>query len=519
MLVRRAAPGNISLMVIRDSTVEIAAVELLDDGKRAPGAIFPPLSVKNKILFAFGDTMDGFNTTAIATFHLFYLTAVCGLSGSLAGASVFISLLIDGFVDPLIGSLSDNWHSRFGRRHPFLFVSIFPLVLTLGLTFSMPRSLTGFWLFVYATVVILIMRIAYSAFSLPFLAMGAELTSDYVERSRLIVYRVFFNTMAALLTTFLGYRVFMAGGTGLLNRAAYIPFGWSIAAMMGIGMLICAFGTLNQRYRLHSPARSSAPIGRRLIAEVIEIFRSRSFVVLFTVVLLFWISQGSAGVLALHAAKFFWKLPNEIIQYMAISTAMGGLAGIPMAGLIARLLEKRTVVAWTLIVNCAQQGLLPVMRIFHLLPDNGPLLYGILVGLVFVYGLSGAVSGIFFQSMMADATDEHELLFGSRREGLYFAGITLSAKSAIAVGALIGGVALDAIGFPRDLSQNISLALHLPAKAITELGIVAGPLPAVISVVTLVLLLAYRIDRSRQMDITQRLAQRRANPARNDHPA
>jgi len=180
MLVRRAAPGNISLMVIRDSTVEIAAVELLDDGKRAPGAIFPPLSVKNKILFAFGDTMDGFNTTAIATFHLFYLTAVCGLSGSLAGASVFISLLIDGFVDPLIGSLSDNWHSRFGRRHPFLFVSIFPLVLTLGLNFSMPRSLTGFWLFDYATVVILTMRIAYSAFSLPFLAMVAELTSDYV---------------------------------------------------------------------------------------------------------------------------------------------------------------------------------------------------------------------------------------------------------------------------------------------------------------------------------------------------
>jgi len=128
--------------------------------------------------------MDGFNTTAIATFHLFYLTAVCGLSGSLAGASVFISLLIDGFVDPLIGSLSDNWHSRFGRRHPFLFVSIFPLVLTLGLTFSMPRSLTGFWLFVYATVVILIMRIAYSAFSLPFLAMGAELTSEVVVDCR-----------------------------------------------------------------------------------------------------------------------------------------------------------------------------------------------------------------------------------------------------------------------------------------------------------------------------------------------
>lgn len=505
-------------MVIRDSTVaEAAAADLVADDAQ-PGTTHGPLSIKSKVLFATGDTMDGFNTTAIATFHLFYLTAVCGLPGSLAGASVFISLLIDGFVDPLIGSLSDNWHSRLGRRHPFLFVSILPLVLTLGLTFSMPRGLTGYGLFAYATVVILIMRIAYSAFSLPFLAMGAELTSDYVERSRLIVYRVFFNTMANLLTTYLGFRVFMAGSNGLLNRSAYIPFGWSIAVMMGIGMLVCAFGTLSQRHRLHKPAKSSAHIGRRLVAEVVEIFRSRSFVVLFSVVLLFWISQGSAGVLVLHAAKFFWKLPNEIIQYQAISLAMGGLAGIPAAGVIARMFEKRTVVAWTLIVNCAQQGVLPIMRIFNLLPDNGPLLYAILIGTVFITGLSGAVSGIFFQSMMADATDEHELLFGSRREGLYFAGITLSAKAALAIGALIGGVALDAIGFPRDLSQKLSLALHLPAKAVMELGVVSGPVPAIISVITLLILLAYRIDRRHQMRISRELAQKRATADQTRRP-
>ena len=120
---------------------------------------------------------------------------------------------------------------------------------------------------------------------------------------------------------------------------------------------------------------------------------------------------------------------------------------------------------------------------------------------------------------MADATDEHELIFGSRREGLYFAGITLSAKAALAVGALIGGVALDAIGFPRDLSQNVSLVLHLPARAIMQLGIVSGPLPAAISVVTLLLLLAYRIDRAHQMRISQELIQPSARAHRTDgHP-
>jgi GPH family glycoside/pentoside/hexuronide:cation symporter len=226
-------------------------------------------------------------------------------------------------------------------------------------------------------------------------------------------------------------------------------------------------------------------------------------------VLLFWTAQGTAGVLALHAGKFFWKLPNEMIQYIAVATAAGGLAGIPTAGVIARFVEKRAVVAGTLIINCAQQGVMPLLRIWHLLPPNGTTLYAILIVLAFLLGLSGAISGIFFQSMMADATDEHELLFGSRREGLYFAGITLSAKAAIAIGALIGGFALDAIGFPHDLSRNLNAALHLPRSSVDALGIVSGPLPAVISVVTLVLLLAYRIDRAAQERIAGELAARR----------
>lgn len=469
------------------------------------------IPIKTKILFACGDTIDGFSTTAIATFHLFYLTAVCGLSGSLAGISVFFALWVDAFIDPLIGSVSDNWRSRYGRRHPFLFVSILPMALGLGLAFSVPHSLSGTSLFIYATAVSLTLRISYSVFTLPFLAMGAELSSDYVERSRLIVYRVFFNTVANLLCTYFGFRVFMSGSQGLLDRDAYTPFGWTCAALLVMGGLLCAFGTINQRHRLHAPSTVGGSVGLRFFSEIAEIFRSRSFVILFATVLLFWTAQGTAGVLALHANKFFWKLPNDIIQYVAVSIAIGGLAGIPVAGVIARFVEKRTVVATTLIVNCAQQGILPLLRIGNLLPPNGTALYSVLVMLAFLLGLSGAVSGIYFQSMMADATDEHELLFGSRREGLYFAGITLSAKAAIAIGSLIGGFALDAIGFPRDLSRNFAAALHLDPTSVLQLGVVSGPLPAAISMASLVLLLAYRIDRATQQRIATILIARRAN--------
>ena len=69
----------------------------------------------------------------------------------------------------------------------------------------------------------------------------------------------------------------------------------------------------------------------------------------------------------------------------------------------------------------------------------------------FLGGIGASAALIGFQSMMADAADEHEILFGARREGLYFAGISLSAKASSGIGALIAGLVLDLIGFPHGL--------------------------------------------------------------------
>src|SRR5579862_6800857 len=73
-----------------------------------------------KTVYGSGALVDGMTSTAVNTFLFFYMTAVCGLSGSLAGISLVVALLIDSVADPLIGSLSDNTHSRFGRRHPWM---------------------------------------------------------------------------------------------------------------------------------------------------------------------------------------------------------------------------------------------------------------------------------------------------------------------------------------------------------------------------------------------------------------
>ena len=109
--------------------------------------------------------------------------------------------------------------------------------------------------------------------------------------------------------------------------------------------------------------------------------------------------------------------------------------------------------------------------------------------------LAARIATISFQSMMADATDEHEHLFGARREGLYFAGITFSAKASSGLGAWIGGIALDVIGFPHGVT-NPALLARIPAETIRNLGIAYGPGASIFTAVAVAVLMTYKLTKA-----------------------
>src|SRR5580658_3049869 len=134
-------------------------------------------------IYGTGALVENFTTFAIGGLLFFYLNEVCGLAGGLAGTAIGLTLIVDAFVDPLVGSISDNSHSPRGRRHPFMIASILPLVILFGMLFSMPHGLKGWPLFWYALAILFSLRVALSFFTVPYMALGAELTDDYAERS------------------------------------------------------------------------------------------------------------------------------------------------------------------------------------------------------------------------------------------------------------------------------------------------------------------------------------------------
>jgi GPH family glycoside/pentoside/hexuronide:cation symporter len=468
-----------------------------------------PLSPVQKTIYSAGDFVDAVTGVALGQFLLFFLTAVVGMSGSAAGTVLALTLIVDAFADPLVGYVSDNARGKFGRRHPFMLASVVPLAVSIGLLFSIPRFSSPILLFGYVMAVLLLLRFAYSVFILPYIALGAELARDYTDRSVLMVYRNFLNICANLLTVVLGFGIFMSGPNGLLTRANYAPFGWTCAAIILVTGAISAFGTLGVRNRMYAIAAPERSAAARVFGELRDVFRNHSFLVLLGTIVIFWISQGTAISLSVHAYTYFWKITPATIQIVLICGTIGLFSGVPVCAYLLRHLEKKVVCTWAIVIVCTLLFLPPVLRIAGLLPEGGRGLEVSLCAFSFVSSIVLTNVFISFNSMMVDATDEHDLLFGVRREGLYFAALSFSGKAALGVGSLVAGVALDLIHFPSDLAAHLHQVIA--PLTIIELGLITGPGAAAISALSAFAMTRYRISKSELLRIQAELRKRNGN--------
>jgi GPH family glycoside/pentoside/hexuronide:cation symporter len=489
---------------------QTASTEPLSAGQEAALKRSGRVGVGLKTIYGAGNTVDGMSAYVFGTFLFFYLTAVCGLSGSQAGVALFLALVIDAVADPLIGSISDNSGSSFGRRHPFMIASALPIAIMFGLLFSIPVTLSGWPLFGYITAMIIGLRIALSLFNVPYVAMGAELSDDYAERSSIVVFRILFTVLATLAATTLGFGVFLKGG--LITRSAYLPLGWTCGAIMGGAALMATLGTLGARGRLHPATPNHGSVLTRFVAEIVEVFRNPSFRALFLAAVIFFVAQGVGGTVGLHANKYFWRLPTSVIQSLGYAVAAGLVVGLPVSFLMGRFLEKRTAVMIGLLVIVGCQCIPSTLQIIGVMPQGEALHWILIVNTMLAYAMI-TVSLVAFQSMAADAADEHEHLFFARREGLFFAGLSFASKAAAGGGTLIAGVLLDLVGFPSNVAAHGGEHLVVSHATYVGLGIIHGPVAGLGTLIAAVLLIGYRLDKKAHAKLLGELGARRAQVA------
>lgn len=480
----------------------------------------PPLSTFTKVSFGIGASGEAITNVAFNSFVFFYYTVVLGLSGTLAGLAVTLALVSDAITDPLMGTISDRFKSRFGRRHPFLFFTAIPLGIAFFLVFSPPAGFEGFELFIWFTGFTILMRTLLTLYAVPHLALGAELSTDYHQRSTVMGYNNFFGFIGGASISWIGYTWFFNktpdGTNGLLIASAYPNFALFAAVFISGSIMLCAWFTKDRIPYLPQPPEDQLPFRPvTVFKEMFSAMSNRNYLNLLLGFFLLSLMLGVHETIGLHMGTFFWELEPSQLRFYVFGSITGYVIGFTTTTPFHRKFDKRNTIIFS-VVGLAFFGALSVnLRLLGIFPTNSfAYLFPILVFVsIFSYG-SGSILNISVMSALADIADEHELATGRRQEGIFYSARTFFAKSTSAVGHLIGGIALDLIEFPSKAVPG-----EVPLETIYKLGIVYGPMAMVPGLASMFFYRRYKINRTRLREIQVSIAAQKAATAEAASPS
>jgi Na+/melibiose symporter-like transporter len=444
-----------------------------------------------------------------------YYTTVLGLPGTMSGLAIFIALCVDAITDPLVGSISDHFRSRWGRRHPFMYFAAVPMGLCFYGLFAPPDGLTQNQLFAWLVSFAIGVRLFLTFYMVPSSALAPEMTTNYDERTRLVSYRWLIGWMGALTVVMTGWLVFFADqevvGDGRLNPDNYPQLGLFAGVLVAVAILVSSAGThsIIPKLKKIDVAGSIFSI-TRFARDAKAALSNHSLRMLLGSSLFAAVALGVSEVLGTYMNTWFWEFPSSQIGLLAAFQIIPLIMGFAMVGPISKRWDKRTA-TMGLALFAILWGPIPVlMRFAGFAPENGsPLLVAFIMGHGLFLITAAIQIGILNSSMVMDATDEHELESGERREGTFISVTTFTGKAVSGFGNFIGGIVLDVIDFP--VGQVDAAVGNVPQETITNLGIIAGPGLVIFYLCSLVFIYRLKLTRERFSEISSALADRAAD--------
>jgi glycoside/pentoside/hexuronide:cation symporter, GPH family len=421
--------------------------------------------------YGIGSVGTGIFTTVPGLLLLTFMVRQLAVPPAIAGVVILAPRLWDMVTDPLAGSLSDRTRTRIGPRRPWLLAGSLTLPVAFVLLFRVPE-LSGTAAALYVLVVYLFGATAFTVFQVPYVALPAEMTEDYDERTTILAYRIAFLTVGILIAGAAAPQVLSAGGGG---RAGYALMG----VVIGVVLFVVLFGAFvgTRRIPLVEPTRATAPFREQLRA-------------------------------AAENRPFFWLLGCFVVQALGVGAMLAGVdffaayvledaeqTAILFACLVAPALVTMPLWAWVGHRFGKKTGFTACILLFGaggfcLLaasPDRLPFVYVV----VFLMGTAYAGTQMFPLAMLPDtiAADTHRT--GLRRAGSYTGVWTAGEKAGFAVGPAVLATLLAVTGFVETEGGAI---VDQPPAAITGIVVGFAVVPAVMVLSSLLLLRHYDLD-------------------------
>ena len=413
------------------------------------------IPVKLKLGYGIGALSYAIPFQIISGFFLFYANSVLGISGTLSGTIIAVSIFWDAFTDPIMGYISDKTSPKvlFGRRLFYVFIGAIGLAISNFFLWSIDVKLPGLAKAVILGLMLILVKTFSTIFTTPYLALGAELSNDYDERTSVQSFRTAFYFLGFMFPVIVGLGIFKVTD----NTENFSLF----ALTTSIIIIVCAAISIavSRRKSLFPSAKKTRRSGfigllkESGIALKCNDFRNISITLLFVNM-----AMGVVSAAGLHTFSFTFYLGDREKMIVLGSLFAMALIAQPIWVIIARRFEKKIALKACLFINL---GVAIAFLIYVLnnvwVSEN----YLAIVPLSVVMGFSIGGSIALPYSMISDTVDKDAYNTGVRKEGVFYGFATFMYKLSQAIAIFSIGALLDIIKFNADIVQDNSVYVKL----------------------------------------------------------
>jgi GPH family glycoside/pentoside/hexuronide:cation symporter len=384
------------------------------------------LSAWLKVAYASGGLTDYFFLNLILSLAVPIYTIGLKMDPALLGIALAIPRVVGAIADPVVGAYSDNTRSTWGRRRPYILAGGLVGGLLLVLVWCSPFS-SQWGMFAWVAGMISIFSIFYSVFTIPYNALGYELSTDYDERTRVLAWKGYFQLFGTLSAAWF-YWFCLQPVFG--NEVVGVRWLSVLIGALMIGGTLWTFLVCRERTLEHR--QPAIPIGEALKLTL----KNRPFLLLQGGQQMLALGMGITGTLGSYVHIFYVcagskQTASWLSGWGGTLTIFTSMIAISFGVWLSRRLGKREACLAAMGIVLSSICLLP-----WLLTPKHPSL-SVVAWLISALGMP--CTSLMFGSMIADVCDEDELATGMRREGSYSAVNSVSNRIMQIGLVLVGG--------------------------------------------------------------------------------
>ena len=449
------------------------------------------LSLFTKLAFGAGDLGPAIVSIIRGFFLNAFLIEVAGLRPVTAGIIFLIARIWDAVNDPIIGTLSDRTNTRWGRRRPwFLFGSV-PFAIAFVMQWLVP-DLSPNGLFIYYVVVAILLDSGFTAVNVPYAAMTPELAPDYDQRTSLNSYRFSFSILGSTIALVI-HSVIVGGGEDL--RQSYFVSAIIWAAIIVISNVIVFLATKERYFQETDPSEQYGFFEGLKVA-----FSNKPFIYVTSLYLLSWLAiQFTQNNLLLYVK--YWVGAEDQFQFMVLALQFTSFIFLLVWTAVSQRIGKKAVYY----IGCTIWISISVVLFFVPAGIAWPIY---IIAPIAAMGV--AVCFLVPWSLLPDVVDLDELETGQRREGIFYGFFVFLQKLGLSIGIVFSNLALENAGYITPEYEGATLAATQPDSVLLALRIFVSIVPAVILLVSFLVIRLYPISRQRLEEIQNELELRRA---------